>query len=179
MHATLTTMPDLTDRKARFAELLAAHQGLLRKIAWSFSRCPADRADLLQDMAAQLWSVFPRWDERRAFSTWAYRVALNVALAGARRSPMPQTEADSLDLHDSADPALASPADGPEQHAQMDQLQRLIRALDPLNRALLLLYLDDLGYRQIGDILGLSESNVGVRISRLKQRLRTYLETPP
>jgi RNA polymerase sigma-70 factor (ECF subfamily) len=167
--------PDTLDsRRARFAALLADHHGLLRKIAWGFSTCAADRADLMQDMAAQLWAVFPRWDGVRPFSTWAYRIALNVAL-GRRRAPAPPTVPHD-ELHDEAPQAHA--AGGPDEAALLHQLRRAVDGLDPLNRALLLLYLDDLAYREIGEILGLTETNVGVRLNRLKQRLRAQMETP-
>lgn len=171
----LMTGSDAAARKQRFAALLQTHQGLLRRLAWGFSRSAADRADLMQDMATQLWAVFPRWDEARPFSTWAYRVALNVALGQARAPYDATSHAEPLD--DSAD--IACVAQDPMQSAEIAQLQRLLLALEPLNRALLLLYLDGLSYRDIGEVLGLSESNVGVRINRLKQRLRAQLEVTP
>lgn len=162
------------DRHARFAALLADHQGLLRKIAWGFSHCAADRADLMQDMAAQLWAVFPRWDPARPFSTWAYRVALNVALGARRRAG----EARTVAIDDALAESLPGIEAGPEQQLGQRELDRAVASLDPLNRALLMLYLDDLPYREIGEILGLTESNVGVRLNRLKQRLRAQMETP-
>lgn len=189
MDALTAPMTDTIDtRRERFAMLLTQHRGLLRKIAWGFSDCPADRADLEQDMAAQLWAVFPAWDGERPFATWAYRVALNVCLSGRRatqvrggramhapgRGPSGATDSLDNDAHDPLD-HLVDPGATPEQIAQQRDLHRVIAALDPLNRALLLLWLDDLGYREIGDVLGLSESNVGVRLNRLKARLRTEL----
>jgi RNA polymerase sigma factor (sigma-70 family) len=159
-------------RRACFVTLLTEHHGLLRKIAWGFSTCAADRADLLQDMSTQLWAVFPRWDGVRPFSTWAYRVALNVAL-GARR----QRSAVTTAIDDALLESLAGSENGPEHMAGLRELEHAVVTLDPLNRALLMLYLDDLPYREIGEILGLSESNVGVRLNRLKLRLRAKLET--
>jgi len=161
-------------RRAQFAALLTDHQGLLRKIAWGFSTCAPDRADLMQDMATQLWAMFPRWDRVRPFSTWAYRVALNVALGARRR----QRDTDTIAIDDALTESLAGTGAGPEQHLGLQELGRAVATLDPLNRALLMLYLDDLPYRDIGEILGLTESNVGVRLNRLKQRLRVQLETP-
>lgn len=193
MDALATPMTDTLDaRRERFALLLGQHRGLLRKIAWGFSDCPADRADLEQDMAAQLWAVFTAWDGERPFATWAYRVALNVALSGRRatqargggamRAPGrgaaggAASSRDDIEPHDPLE-HLADPGATPEQLAQQRDLHRVIAGLDPLNRALLLLWLDDLPYREIGEVLGLSESNVGVRLNRLKARLRTDLET--
>lgn len=191
MDALSAPMTDTLDaRRERFAMLLAQHRGLLRKIAWGFSDCPADRADLEQDMAAQLWAVFPAWDGERPFATWAYRVGLNVALSGRRatqarggtamRAPgrgsndATDSPTDDAAAHDPLD-HLVDPGATPEQIAQQRDLHRVVAALEPLNRALLLLWLDDLPYRDIGEVLGLSESNVGVRLNRLKARLRTEL----
>mgnify|MGYP002780716837 FL=1 len=180
--APMTESLDL--RRERFARLLGQHIGLLRKIAWGFSTCREDRADLEQDMAAQLWAVFAAWDGERPFATWAYRVALNVALSGRRSvqarggTAMRATgqgasaNANDGEAHDVLDD-LVDPGATPEQLAQQRDLHRAIHALDPLNRALLLLWLDDLPYREIGDVLGLSESNVGVRLNRLKSQLKT------
>ena len=167
-------MPMSADAHRRaFTQLLAVHQGLLRKLAWGFGGDPADRADLLQDMATQLWAGFPRWDPARPFATWAYRVALNVALARRRVAAPPTVPSDELHGH-----AVDDTARAPEDDLLLHQLRRAIDGLDPLNRALLLLHLDDVGHREIGEILGLSESNVGVRLHRLKQRLRAQWETP-
>jgi RNA polymerase sigma-70 factor (ECF subfamily) len=169
-NATAMPRPDLDARRARFADLLSAHQGLLRRLAWGFARDPADHADLLQDMAVQLWAVFAQWDGERAFSTWARRVALNVALGRKRSAPPPPGG------HDEAHAQAPDAARTPDEDALLHQLRRAIDGLDALNRALLLLHLDDVGYREIGEILGLSESNVGVRLNRLKQRLRAQWE---
>lgn len=175
MDATLAHMTDLDDRRQQFAALLATHQGLLRKLAWAYGRSAADRADLLQDMALQLWAVFPQWDRIRPFSTWAWRVALNVALAGARRAAArPLTQSTEADATLSQSPCET---EGPESLAIGAELLQVLSALEPLNRALLMLTLEGLSYREIGEVLGLSESNVGVRLTRLKPRLRALLES--
>jgi len=175
MDVTLPAMTDLDDRRRQFVALLTAHQGLLRKLAWAYGRSPADRADLLQDMALQLWAVFPQWDAARPFATWAWRVALNVALAGARRAAV--RPAESAPASDAALAIAACESAGPESLAIGAELLAVLDALEPLNRALLMLTLEGLSYREIGEVLGLTESNVGVRLSRLKPRVRALLET--
>jgi RNA polymerase sigma-70 factor (ECF subfamily) len=112
-------------------------------------------------------------------------VALNVALSGRRsaqargggalNASARSAGGDDDMAHDPLDDLVDSSAT-PEQRLQQRDLHQLIATLDPLNRSLLLLWLDDLSYRDIGDVLGLSESNVGVRINRLKTRLRSQLE---
>ncbi|HEY1333762.1 MAG TPA: sigma-70 family RNA polymerase sigma factor, partial [Myxococcaceae bacterium] len=69
----------------RFVALLGEHGRMLRQVANAYARSAPDRADLEQEVVAQLWRAFPRYDERRSFSTWMYRIALNVAISHARR----------------------------------------------------------------------------------------------
>ncbi|WP_159681503.1 sigma-70 family RNA polymerase sigma factor [Luteimonas sp. 9C] len=165
-------MPFAHDRTA-FTRLLQDHHGIVATVAASYCRDPDDRADLAQDIAVQLWRAWPDYDPSRAFSTWMYRIALNVAISAVRSATVRHRHAVPLDetLHDLADPA---PRD-PQAEQQVRALHRFIHAQAPLDRALLLLYLDDRSHRDIAEILGLSETNVATKISRLRQRIRTEL----
>jgi RNA polymerase sigma-70 factor (ECF subfamily) len=166
----------MTDDDARtgFEALLQRHSGIVFKVANSYARHPEDRADLAQEIAAQLWRAWPRYDPARSATTWMYRVALNVAISHVREQALRRRhDAVPLDeaLHDVAD---AGGADHErEQHLRL--LQAFIAGQPPLDRALLLLYLDDRPQREIAEILGISESNVSTKIGRLKQRLRERL----
>jgi RNA polymerase sigma factor (sigma-70 family) len=156
------------DRSGTFRELLERHRRIVFKVASTYCRDPHDRADLAQEIAAQLWRSFPAYDGQRVFSTWMYRIALNVAISFRRHSGLRSRHVVALDegLHDLA-------ADGaPSQDDSVQALYRCIDKLDPLNRALLLLYLDERSQREIADILGISETNVATKIGRLKLRLR-------
>ncbi|KRB07296.1 RNA polymerase subunit sigma-70 [Lysobacter sp. Root690] len=153
--------------------MLQAHRGIVYKVANTYCRNDEDRADLAQEIAVQLWRAFPSFDPQRSFSTWMYRIALNVAISQVRSNVPRQQNAVALDeqLHDVADDRAADP----EAAQRLRALDRLIAALEPLNRALLLLYLEERSYREIGEVLGLSETNVATKIARLKQRIRTDL----
>lgn len=156
--------------RQEFAGLLDRHRGIVFKIAHSYCSHPDDRADLAQEIATQLWRAFPGYDAARAsFSTWMYRIALNVAISHVRGSRHRQRHAVPLDesLHD-----LPADADDHETGERLRLLQRFIAAQEPLNRALLLLYLEDRSHREIAEILGIGEGNVATKISRLRQRLR-------
>ena len=170
---TIATMTATAHRDA-FGTLLQRHSGIVFKIANSYARGADDRADLAQEIAAQLWHAWPKYDPARSFSTWMYRVALNVAISHVREQVMrARHDAVPLDdgLHDVAD---AGGADHErEQHIRL--LQRFIQRQPPLDRALLLLYLDDRPQREIAEILGITESNVSTKIGRLKQRVRDEL----
>jgi RNA polymerase sigma factor (sigma-70 family) len=159
-----------------FAALLEQHAGILRKVAATYAFNPADRRDLIQDITLQLWKAYPRYDPARPFSTWMYRIALNVGISWMRTASRAAFRTVSLDAL-GLDPA-GSPGGDRETDEQVALLHRCIARLNPLDRALLLLYLDDQSYREIADVLGISETNVGAKISRLKQRLRQDMLTP-
>jgi len=170
-----------TDARLAFGDLLERHRGILLKVAGSYANDPEDRADLVQDIAAQLWRAWPSYAPDRPVTTWMYRIALNVAISHLRgrslrdRHHVPYDEA----AHDrglDAGSAFGEAGDGDHEVAQqLRMLHRVIAALPPLDRALMLLYLDERSQREIADVLGMSESNVSTRISRLKQRIRDEL----
>ena len=162
------TMADTRANSALFQELLERHRKIVFKVASTYARHADDRADLAQEIVAQCWRAYPNYDPARPFSTWMYRIALNVAISFVRGAAHRDRHSVALDesLHDVADDAE------PEADERVRALYRFIDQLDGLNRALLLLYLEERSYREIADILGISETNVATKISRLKQRIR-------
>lgn len=160
-------------RKAFMAHV-DAHRGVVHKVARTYCWSDDDRDDLAQDILAQAWRAYPSYDPSRPFGTWFYRVALNVAISWVRtHAPRQrQTVPLDLDLHD----AGVAPLD-PGDDERVRRLVTAIRQLEPLDRALVLLYLDDHSHRDIAAVLGLSETNVATKMHRLKQRLRQRLES--
>jgi RNA polymerase sigma-70 factor, ECF subfamily len=151
----------------RFQTLMDAHKGILFKVCNGYCRNRDDREDLAQEIVVQLWRSFGRFDERYRFSTWMYRIALNVAISAYRRE---RTRARYIIA---ADERVLQVAGEPQMGSEnIEQLYALIESLEPLDRALVLLVLDGHGYRDIGEVLGLSESNVGTKLERLKKRMR-------
>ena len=160
-----------TNGHEAFTERLQRHRGIVFKVANSYARRPEDRDDLVQDICTQLWHAWPKYDPTRSFSTWMYRVALNVAISHLRQQELRRRhDAVPLDeaLHDVADGNAADP----EREQRLRLLQGFIARQPPLDRALLLLYLEERPQREIADILGITESNVSTKIGRLKQRIR-------
>jgi len=153
--------------REQFQHLLENHRGIVLKVAHTYCGHAEDRRDLAQEIAAQAWRGFRGYDPTRPFSTWLYRIALNVAISHLRasrgREPLTFDE-------------IAEPAHDEDTPREADDgiraLYRCIERLDPLNRALMLLYLDERSQREIADILGLSETNVATKIARLKQCIR-------
>jgi RNA polymerase sigma-70 factor (ECF subfamily) len=152
-----------------FAERIAANRGIVVKVAGTYARHPDERDDLAQDIVAQLWRAWPRYDASRPFATWMYRIALNVAIGHARSEARRQTHAAPLDA--TPDEVADDDAD-PEAARRVRQLRGFIERQPPLDRALLLLYIDGRPQREIAEILGLSETNVATKIGRLKLRIR-------
>lgn len=154
----------------RFAALLQEHRRIVFKVAGLYSRSAADREDLVQEISAQLWRSFGAYDKARAkFSTWMYRIALNVAISQARR----WREADRLEPLDTYHlETIGGGEPIAEQDERLVALHAFIGQLDPLNRALILLYLEDRSYAEMADILGISQTNVATKIGRIKNKLR-------
>ena len=173
MATTAATATEDGSAHGRFDDLLARHRAIVFKVAGSYARGPDDRADLAQEIAAQLWRAWPSYDPSRSFTTWMYRIALNVAIGFARGDGLRRRHAVPLDedLHDLADHG----ATDHETEQQLRLLRAFIARQAPLDRALLLLYLDEVPQREIAGILGISETNVSTKIGRLKQRIRDEL----
>ncbi len=130
----------------------------------------------MQEIVGRLWAAFGKYDGNRKFSTWMYRVALNVAIDFRRRQRRWGREIGSLDDGGRTLPAAATD-DGSEVQ-QLRELRELLEQQSDADRVILLLYLERHSYREIGDILGISESNVGTRLNRLKKSLRQSVQGP-
>lgn len=152
----------------RFETLLHEHRRIVMHIARAYAFGADDRRDLAQEIAMQAWRAFRSYDAARPFSTWLYRVALNTGLSHARRHVRDAGRTQPLD-----DELLATlPADSPaERDPRVALLHACIAELDPLDRALMLLWLEDCAYAEIADVLGLSATNVATKLNRLKARL--------
>ena len=165
--------------RQRFADLLDSHRGIVFKVANTYCRHPDDRQDLVQEIAAQLWRAWPGYDPERSVSTWMYRIALNVAISHVRSAGQ---RAPHVPLDEPHDPhPNLSVDDGSAAHEQDERIAALYAVIDrqpPLDRALLMLWLDERSQREIAEVLGLSESNVSTKLNRLKQRIREQLSDP-
>lgn len=158
--------------------LLTQHEKIVIKVAGMYCWKPEDRRDLQQEIVVQLWGSFPSYDETRPFSTWMYRVALNVAISYVRRSGVYARHFVPLEEQsvEPVDPGhIPGEFDEQEADERVRALNRFVTGLDGLNRALLLLYLEEHSYRDIAAVLGITETNVATKINRLKQRIRQHV----
>jgi RNA polymerase sigma-70 factor (ECF subfamily) len=159
------------DPKSLFRSWLTEHGGAILKVARAYTLTTEDCQDLVQEILLQAWRSLPQFQGRAGASTWLYRVALNTALGWHRKERRRRGRQRSILEMD--DPGATGP-DGAQQAARREVVERLyaaIRQLPGADAALVLLYLDDLSYRQIAEILGISETNVGVKLNRAKKAL--------
>lgn len=156
-------------RHEPFLTMLEAHQKILYKVAFVYGAHPDERQDLIQEMIVQLWRSFPRYDPQYRFSTWMYRIAVNTAISFARADRRRQQPLVPLDA------ALTVGLLGAQETDELWELRQAIDGLDRFDKALVLLALDGHPHEVIGEILGISTSNVGTRLGRIRQRLRQDL----
>jgi RNA polymerase sigma-70 factor, ECF subfamily len=161
--------PDLQET---FRDLVELHKKILYKVCNTYCRDHDSREDLAQEIMFQLWRSFGKFDGRCRFSTWMYRIALNVAIS-FYRSESTRTRHVFSDEQRLLE-AVVEPEHQPEE---VRLLYELIAELDPLNKALIVLYLDGNNYKEIAEIVGISETNVATKINRLKSKLKQEFET--
>lgn len=161
-----------TRQEELFAEIHRVHGGLIGRTTQAFAVDPADRADLIQEILISLWRALPQFHEGAKLSTYVYRVALNCALNWKRSR---RRYAQKLEAYEWVWPAGETTA-SPRDQERLRWLYARIQELPPVDRSIMLLSFERLGYGEIADITGLSESNVGVRLHRIKQQLTAQSE---
>jgi RNA polymerase sigma-70 factor, ECF subfamily len=163
-------------QEARFSSLIEGHKKILFKVCNTYCRHPGDRNDLAQEIVIQLWRSFDRYDPRLKFSTWLYRIAINVAISFHRKNDTWARHTVPTDVHLLE---VASDSEGPEASLDLQALHGFIDRLDEMNKALILLYLDGNDSKTIAEVLGITETNVTTKINRIKTRLRQdFLDGP-
>lgn len=175
--STSVLRPRSSTDQDRFSALLDAHRGILHKVAATYCRHPEDRRDLVQEITAQLWRAFPRYDAAHPFPTWTYRIALNVAISHVRRMSLRRASLESYDDH-GVEPVDADTL-SPEASDRVKALYQVIERLGAFDRALLLLHLEGYRHAEIGEILGISTTNSSTKLSRLTAQLQTELTSDP
>jgi RNA polymerase sigma factor (sigma-70 family) len=161
-------------QKATFDAWLLDHAAILHHVANGFAT-GADRHDLMQELMLALWRAIPAFRAAARASTYIFRVTHNAALTWKRAERGYRRRLNSFEREQAASNLVA--AGGLEASGDsLELLYAAIRRLEPLDRSLVLLQLDEASYAQIAEIHGLSESNVGVRLNRLKHKLTASLQ---
>ncbi len=155
--------------KDDFIQQLQLYKRIIYKICHAYCKSKDNIEDLAQEIIYQLWKAYSSYNSSYKFSTWMYRIALNTAISFYRTNKKHNHHsADSIHLIEMA----ASEDDNSITETNLSLLQQFINQLKELDRALMLLYLEENSYREIAEILGISESNVATKISRIKEKLK-------
>jgi len=158
-------------RKSRFLELVEQNQDIVHKICGLYAVNTDDRKDLSQEIVCQLWKSYQSFRGDSKFTTWMYKVALNTALLNLRRNRF-RVRTESLKEHHGDIPTETGDR---EKHGKISRLYEAINQLREFDRAIILLYLEQFSYRDIAEVIGISQANVSVRLVRIKKKLKELL----
>ncbi len=154
-----------------FIELVNRHQNIIHKICHLYAALAEDKRDLFQEILFQLWKSYASFKQEAKFSTWMYRIALNTAVTSFRKIQRQP-------IHVEIDETLANELKTSDDSDRDERIEMLYAAIDKLNqidKAVVLLYLDDLSYKEMAEVLGLSEGNIRVKINRIKSKLQELM----
>ena len=152
-----------------FQVTIEQHKGILFKVARAYCPDEDDRQDLLQEILIQVWQSIHKYNDQYQISTWLYRISLNVAISFYRKNTSRAGRFRVLDEQLEQVPI----EDKSEDERQLYLLEHFIGELKEIDKALIILYLEDKSHTEIAEILGMSVSNVGTKIGRIKDKLKT------
>lgn len=155
-------------KQSEFLALVDQHQGILHKVCRLYRDTREDQEDMFQEIIYQLWRSLPSFVGTAKFTTWMYRIALNTAMAAHRKKTPRLVFTGSL-------PERADEDRNAERQHREEIMFVALKQLNSPEKALIALYLDDLSYREIAELTGLTESHVGVKLNRIKTKIRELL----
>lgn len=161
--------------KEKFIEIIRNHQNLIYKICNSYCSIPENRKDLEQEILIQIWQSLKRYDGRVKLSTWIYKIALNTAITFYRDGSKHNNNRVKVDVSVLSLPDFEYDS---ETDKKISMLYGFIEKLNEIDKALMLLYLDDKKHKEIAEILGISETNVATKISRIKNAFKAQINNP-
>jgi RNA polymerase sigma-70 factor (ECF subfamily) len=155
----------MNELELEFAQIVKEHKGTIYTVCYMFSKDEDEVSDLFQDILVNLWNGYPKFRGESSAGTWIYRVSLNTCISAERKK---KRKAETLPL--TMDINLF--ADTDEDTRQVKMLRDRISRLGPFDRAIVLLWLENLSYDEIGAIVGISAKNVSVRLVRIREQLK-------
>jgi RNA polymerase sigma-70 factor (ECF subfamily) len=159
------------EQRQHFLNIIEQHKGILYTVARAYCPNADDRQDLIQEMMIQIWQSIHKYDDQFKISTWLYRISLNVAISFYRKSSTRSKKYTEL-----TEQLIETPVeDKSENERQLYLLEQFISQLKEIDKALMILYLEDKSHTEIAEILGMSVSNVGTKIGRIKVKLKTQI----
>lgn len=158
------------DRRETFITAIKANEGLIYKIASVYTDNKEDRKDLVQEIIYNLWKSFDSFNQKSSLSTWMYRVAMNVAIyhlkITKRKVLTVPIDGQDVDFHE---------AENNDLEEKLKTFRQYVNNLNLLDKGIVMLYLENKSYKEISEIVGISESNVGTKISRIKEKLKKQI----
>jgi RNA polymerase sigma-70 factor (ECF subfamily) len=152
-----------------FQEIIEQHKGILFKVARTYCKDEEERQDLIQEIMIQIWQSIHKYNDQYKISTWLYRISLNIAISFYRKNSTRTKKFTDLN-----EQMMETPVeDKSENERQVNLLEQFISELKEIDKALMILYLEDKNHTEIAEILGISVSNVGTKIGRIKDKLKT------
>ena len=166
----------MVNKKEQFIKTIDEHKKIIYKIVNSYCQNKEDRKDLEQEIIIQLWNSFDNYNSEYKYSTWMYRIALNVAISFYRKEKKWSMKNDFYN----EESIFKIEEDPIEEQSELNYhlklLQEFIHNLNELNKALMLLYLEEKSYEEIAEILGITKTNVATKISRIKLKLKKQFQ---
>lgn len=155
----------------KFISLINEHQGLIHKVCIMYENDPDVRDDLFQEIVLQLWRSFPSFRGESKISTWMYRIALNTAISGFRKQSRHLKTEDLRELHLN----ISDAGGGDDREEDFQKLQWAIRQLPEIDRAMILMALEEIPYEEIAETMGITQNNVRVRMNRIREKLKKLM----
>ena len=160
----------MDSKQKEFSQLIKANQGLIIKVSRLYTNSLEDEQDLFQEIVLQLWRSYDSFKGNSKISTWMYRVALNTAITLFRKKTKSPLTSELDEVHFEYEQEQDD-----EKQAQISLLYKVIKLLPNVERAIVMMYLDDVSYKEIAETLGITEVNARVKMNRLKKTLKELM----
>ena len=151
-----------------FLKLIDEHQRIIHRVCKMYRDTKEDQEDLFQEIVLQLWKSFPTFRSESKVSTWMYRIALNTSIAVFRKKTLPVVTHENV-------PEKFHPQQSDDISENEEKMYEALRKLDSAERAIISLFLEDYSYSEISEITGINENYVGVKLNRIKSKLKAIL----
>jgi RNA polymerase sigma-70 factor, ECF subfamily len=155
----------------QFINLIKEHQGLIHKVCIMYESDRDIRNDLFQEIVLQLWKSFPGFRGESKITTWMYRIALNTAISGYRKQTRKVKTEDLHEVHLN----ISEQYGGEDAEENVQKLQHAIRQLSDIERAMVIMALEEIPYEEIAETIGITQNNVRVRMNRIREKLKKLM----
>ena len=162
-------MDEKVSHKESFTQLIGENKGIIHKICMMYTSTQADKEDLYQEICLQLWRSYRNYRAESKFSTWLYRVALNTAISSVRKN---RRRIETVELNQ-AEHFVSRDS---EQEGMTRMLFKALSRLNKVDRAIILLWLEEKEYAEISEVMGISSSAVSVRLVRIREKLKSIIK---